>query len=317
MLERKAALPRMPEAPPIKLIYIAGYGRSGSTLLDIALGQHPNVLGAGEISPLTRHVWENDEYCACSKRVRSCPFWSSVMSEWAPDLPAYLGEQKGSESILGGRRTSGDFATRTRTLLGILESCSGKAIVVDSSKLPGRGFALASTPGIELYVVHLVRDPRAVVWSMMKPMKRQVEAGVQKELRPKPLLYTALRWLIVNFATDALTAKLGRDRSIRVRYEDFVAAPSETLRQILHLVGEQSDGLPDGISAPFRPQHQVAGSRHRMQKELSIRIDERWRSDMPSVRQWAVALLCAPLLRRYGYGWRPRETAQLREALAS
>ncbi len=54
-----------------------------------------------------------------------------------------------------------------------------------------------------------------------------------------------------------------------------------------------------------------------MQKELKIRMDEGWRSEMPLAKQWLVALCCAPLLRRYGYPWRARETAPLREALAS
>lgn len=307
----------MPEDAPIKLIYIAGYGRSGSTLLDIALGQHSNLFGAGEIGPLTRHVWDNDEYCACGERVGSCSLWSEVMAEWKADLPAYLRQQRGSETIVAWNRNPGDHCERTQALLDIVAARSGKAVVVDSSKLPGRGFALASTPGVEVYLVHLVRDPRAVVWSMMKPMKRSVEEGIQKELRPKPWLYTALRWLIVNLATEALARKLGRGRSLRVRYEDFVASPSGTLRRIVELAGEQQETLADGISAPLRPCHQVAGSRHRLQKELRIKADERWRSEMPATRQWAVALCCAPLLRRYGYSWRSHEPASLREALAS
>ena len=33
-----------------KIIYVAGYGRSGSTLLDMMLASHPAVFGAGEMS---------------------------------------------------------------------------------------------------------------------------------------------------------------------------------------------------------------------------------------------------------------------------
>ena len=42
--------------------------------------------------------------------------------------------------------------------------------------LPGRGFARAAMPGIDLHVVHVVRDARGVAWSLKKGFKRQVDA---------------------------------------------------------------------------------------------------------------------------------------------
>ena len=56
-----------------KIIYVTGYGRSGSTLLDMMLGSDPDTFGAGEMSTICRHVWPNDEFCACHARVRACP----------------------------------------------------------------------------------------------------------------------------------------------------------------------------------------------------------------------------------------------------
>ena len=34
----------------VTLCYIAGFGRSGSTVLDVLLGNHPEVLSLGEVS---------------------------------------------------------------------------------------------------------------------------------------------------------------------------------------------------------------------------------------------------------------------------
>ena len=59
---------------PVRVVYIAGYGRSGTTILDIALGQHSVVMGAGEITALTRHVWQENEYCACGARFVTASF---------------------------------------------------------------------------------------------------------------------------------------------------------------------------------------------------------------------------------------------------
>jgi hypothetical protein len=319
----KGCVPTMTSAMPLKVIFIAGYGRSGSTLLDIALGQHPAVFGAGEMTGLTRRVWAANEFCACGKRVRSCPFWAQVVASWsenrAEPISKYLIEQSGTESILSWKRLirarRRRLAFLTRELFEQVSEAAAGSILVDSSKLPGRGFALKAAPGIELYLVHLVRDPRAVIWSKMKRIKRKVEAGVQRELRPRPLLYTALRWIVINIASEMLAARIGRRRTVRVRYEDFVADPKSTLARVLALVGERVENMPDGISARLRPHHQVSGSRHRMQKELLISMDEQWRSSMPTLKQRVVAIVCAPLLWRYGYGWRSGATAALQEAL--
>ncbi|WP_234419129.1 sulfotransferase family protein [Sphingomonas sp. EC-HK361] len=293
----------------VKVLYIAGYGRSGTTLLDIALGEHPAVMGGGEIATLARHVWANDEYCACGASVRACPVWREIVTDWRAGEPPtliddYRRAQERTETILGlGRiaeRWRGDaHAARTVKLLRAVVARSARPVVVDSSKLPGRALALAAMEGIELFVVHVVRDPRGVAWSLNKAIKRQVDKGVQRELRPKPLAYTALRWSIVNLATEWLCRRVGPGRHVRVRYEEFVADPPATLARILTLVGERP--VPSVLGAPMVPQHQVAGSRHRMQSAITIASDERWKTAMPRLRRWWVTLLTAPLLRRYGY----------------
>jgi hypothetical protein len=63
----------------IRVVYITGFGRSGSTVLNITLGQHADVIATGELGNLSRRVWHSDEYCSCGARVRSCPFWSAVV----------------------------------------------------------------------------------------------------------------------------------------------------------------------------------------------------------------------------------------------
>lgn len=294
----------------IKLIYVAGYGRSGTTLLDIALGEHPMIMGAGEVTTLARHVWEKGEYCACGAQVRECPQWQAIVARWTHGEPhgflaRYRRTQERTETLLAPARLlrlSGwrDHERQTVKLLRGMALASGRAVLVDSSKLPGRAFALAAMPGIDLHVVHVVRDGRGVAWSLMKGHRRSVEKGVQRDLRPKPLLHTALRWAMVNIAAELLCRRVGAERSIRVRYEDFVDDPRRTIGQIVALVGE-APHLPATDLAPFTPQHQVAGSRHRMQKALTIRGDDKWKREMPGWKQRLFTLFCAPLLRRYGY----------------
>ena len=60
------------------ILYIAGIGRSGSTLLDAMLDSHPELFGAGELT----HVFEeiaHDARCSCGNSYSRCDFWQEVL----------------------------------------------------------------------------------------------------------------------------------------------------------------------------------------------------------------------------------------------
>ncbi|MGH2812195.1 MAG: hypothetical protein ACRDI1_05730, partial [Actinomycetota bacterium] len=67
--------------PPVRVLYIGGAGRSGSTLLDLMLGQLPGFFAAGEL----KYVWDRgllrNELCGCGSSFRECPFWTAVGTE--------------------------------------------------------------------------------------------------------------------------------------------------------------------------------------------------------------------------------------------
>ncbi|AFL51794.1 hypothetical protein ABIE78_002351 [Sinorhizobium fredii] len=307
----------MMTSQPARIAYIAGYGRSGTTILDIALGQHDAVLGAGEITSLTRHVWRHNEYCACGNPIRDCSFWSTVCQEWFANsdsrlMSEYCALQAKFEGLsvlakvfsgLGLGKQFAPYALHTERLMNTMLSCSGKQVIVDSSKLPGRAMALAQIPGIDMRVIHMVRDGRGVAWSLLKPYARDANSGLQKEIRPKSVFRTALRWSIVNLAVEYLSRKLGPDKVLRVRYEDFVSDPVATMQQIgvfleldLHQIGSS---LQNGDSVG--PGHQVAGNRLRMAGSVALTRDESWRARMPAGQQISFERLCGWMLRRYGY----------------
>lgn len=325
----------------LRVIYVAGYGRSGSTLFDIALGMRPDVFGAGELTALARHAWKNGEYCACGATVRACPFWSGVMARAVGSagqagsegqaqgmLEGLAGLQQRMESLASSRRLFARFLPvsrdcyhrANRALFGAVAAQvgQGEIYVLDSSKLPGRALALASMPGIDLRVIHLVRDPRAVAWSMSRPHPKRIEAGVQRELRPKPAAYVALRWFMVNLVCEWLCRRLGQERTIRVRYEDFVADPAAVLEAIRARCAPPLPGDAGyTVCEELRPGHQVAGSRHRMQASLVIREDHVWQRQMPVMTRRLVSWITVPLLRRYGYMPGAGKGEEGRAALAS
>ena len=91
-------------------------------------------------------------------------------------------------------------------------------------------------------------------------------------------------------------------RYLRIRYEDFVAAPQDALRRVAALVGERPGKLP--FTAPglaqLAPTHSVAGNRSRFRTgAVPIELDDEWRTAARSNR--IVAALTWPARRRYGY----------------
>jgi hypothetical protein len=308
-------MPNLPAFPDeqLRVGYVAGYGRSGSTVIDIVLGAHQQVFGAGELTNLTRRVWPNNEYCSCGARVRDCIFWSRVVESFSGTFGSkaiddYARLQRRYESLdkvflLSPSAEFKCYCGYTHALFEIIARSSGKRTIVDSSKLPGRALSLMRMRDLDLRVVHLVRDGRGVAWSMRKAYLPDPSGGVERALKSRPVSRTALRWMMVNAGAEAVLHRAGGSRGVRVRYEDFVSAPREQLARLGELLGVDVSSLADKLEAgeSFSPGHLVAGSRIRMEGPIRLRLDAEWKRDMPSRDQKLFQLLCGWVQRRYGY----------------
>lgn len=88
----------------VRVIYIIGAGRSGSTLLDTVLASHPDVVGVGELVNLHSAGWTSNEVCACGKLGTECDFWTRVRTAWQRRVPeatveSYVALQKRIEFL--------------------------------------------------------------------------------------------------------------------------------------------------------------------------------------------------------------------------
>ena len=68
------------------IVYIAGYGRSGSTLLERILATHHSIEGLGETSSIFRSLSQEDAYCSCGDLVLQCPVWGPTLSHFQRQL---------------------------------------------------------------------------------------------------------------------------------------------------------------------------------------------------------------------------------------
>jgi len=321
-----ATLPR-DAAKPVKVLYIGGCGRSGSTLLDRMLGQVPGVCSLGELTHLWRALLDNAE-CGCGAAIRDCPFWHAVGQQafggWETvDLTEMLHLQRAVQRqryvpfmmAPGLWPSYREKLERYARVLGELyrgvQEASGAALIVDSTKHYSGGFLLRRVSGLDLRVVHLVRDSRGVAFSWTKTVARPetVHRGApMNRYRPGR---SACRWLGYNAGFELLT-RLGVPSTF-VRYEDVVRSPRSELERILARIGFRPAGdacsFIRGSDVSLRTNHTVAGNPMRFRVgSLRLRVDDEWKSRFPSGHRRLVSVLTQPLLVRYGYaGDRPRD----------
>jgi hypothetical protein len=302
---------------PVKVAFVSSWSRSGSTLLDLLLGSLPGFWSAGEIRYLWDRGLKEDQLCGCGRTFCACPVWSEVLERAFGGRRSFDADQalrarrRASRTapwrLLApgngvGAHASGRYPSVLARIYPALREVTGARVLVDSSKYASHGLALAAVPEIELHVVHLVRDARAVAWSWQR-VKPMPEVHWTKARMPrKSPSRSAVFWALENLAIARLA---GRARSYTLlRYEDLVHDPSRALERVLSAMGEPREiaGALRGRRVDLKENHTVAGNPIRFTRGLlEIRADAEWQARMP-VRQRAVVTgLTWPLLWRYGF----------------
>lgn len=310
-------------AKRVVVLYFAGSGRSGTTIINTILGQIPGVFAAGEL----RYVWSRgvveDHRCGCGEPFSTCPVWTSVMNQVGGSTPAEataiarrlldrLRVMKVPAMIVrratgrpGVRRHSDD--DRIVALYQAIAEHTGANVIVDSSKLPPYGLLLAQRPELDVRVLHVVRDPRATAfsWRRTKATHDTAEVSVMPRME---VWKSSLLWTLWNLLA-ALWWPLRGGRAARFRYEDFVTAPRRHMAEVTALVGLDADALPfvSGDAIKLGPTHSVAGNPNR-HATGTVRItgDIEWRTAMSTRDRLIVTALSAAGIARFRYPWAVR-----------
>ena len=307
----------MEERQPLTVLFIAGSGRSGSTLLDRLLGQLPGFVAVGELRYIWREALTASHLCGCGERFIDCPFWSKVgevaFGGWDRlDVEAIIGLERSVARqrhlpMLRAPSIWPPFERRLRAfadvmgrLYAAIATVSGARIVVDSTKDPAYGCLLTHIGGISPKMVHLVRDSRGVAYSWAKATRGNSAADALPRRFAPPV--SALRWLLYNEVTDVLAK---RTDSTRLRYEDLVEAAPAVMQNLMAFVGEDSAIVQDDVdTGTFRipADHTVVGNPIRMTRgPIELRKDDEWTRSMRRADRAVVLGMTWPLLRRYGY----------------
>ena len=297
-----------------------GGGRSGSTLLDLMLGNHASIESVGELCNVSQHGWTDSRRCACGRPAPECSYWSDIRRRWAQSvennneaeygrLVTQLESQRMRLQPLARRAEFNDaqvqdYLRRTAGLYRAVLAVSGKRILVDSSKRRSRALLLATTPEIDLRIIHLVRDVRGVAWSERKSFKNAPDC---QDTKGRPVWQTALQWNLHNLQSDWVRRQLHPARSIRIRYEDLVTQPQKTLDEIGRLIDLDMSQLAETLARGGQMQagHLIGGNRMRMAGSVRLRADTEWFEKLSTRERWICGLLSGRMMGRYGYSHTP------------
>jgi len=210
-----------PKHQETKVLYVAGWGRSGSTILGRILGQIEGFFSVGEL----RYIWDRgvieNRLCSCGNPFRECPVWGKVVSRvlgtggsiTAEELVDLRERGLRTRHVLlepTRRRLQARVALMDRYVQALeklypaVQDASGGRVIVDTSKFPSYAYLLRNTPGIKLYLLHLVRDPRAVAYSWASRRKPELDRGqgTTAVMAPHGLVESSLIWNEWNLAIE-------------------------------------------------------------------------------------------------------------------
>lgn len=218
-----------------KPILIVGAPRSGTSVLTWCLGQHPNIMAVPETDWHTALAsWADSLF-----KIGMVQHPTGHLSRWNISREKFFTElgiavdgiiRRTFEARFPDRKRSLTEATVRRNLLWFRSVDDPKSRWVNGTPSASGYANVLAAMYPEGRFINLVRDPVRVVQSLMGAAFRQ--AGIAETNALVENVYHSQR------AGHLAHAAYG-DRTIRVIFEDLVADPEQSLRNILHFLDEE------------------------------------------------------------------------------
>jgi hypothetical protein len=289
------------------ILFITGASRSGTTLLSFVLRNHSSVLGLKELHYFGR---------VCDPRAGWRHFSQKRAIEVAADMLAR--QEQGALSYVIGPEHRREAAAIVAALgpAGTDPVELFAAVANELAASGGKSIACEQTPRnifyaralLKLYpeahVIHMIRDPRAVMASQKKRwQRRRLSRTAARMPRYESLRtwvnyhpYTIAR-LWMRATAEALRLK-AHPRVTLVRFEDLLREPEATVRRICERIGiGYEPGMLDVGQVNSSHQSSVGGMRRGLHSDA---IDI-WQDVLSPAEVHISERMCAPLMGRLGY----------------
>ena len=298
----------------IKVLYIAGFERSGSTVVNRTFGQIDRFVAWGELRDIWQHAILENRLCSCGTPFHNCETWKKILHQGFGGINQIDALQLNS-SLQKTRRyiafkktlsipkkipldVQFYFANLSK-LYAAIQAVTNCRVIVDSTKASWYGAALKYLPNLEVYTLHLTRDPRGVCHSLHR---RKMEG--EPECAWYNPVHASISWSLKNSAVESFLGS-PQDRYLRMKFEDFVSHPQRSLEAVLKMLDENDVDLSfvQDKSVQMKIDHIFTGSPSSRSKSgnVKLRIDERWKRDMSEFDKTIITYLASGLMRKYEY----------------
>jgi hypothetical protein len=319
-----------------RLTYILAASHSGSTLLSMLLGAHPDACTVGELKLSIPGDLERYR-CGCGEPIKHCSFWqkvSSVMKREGINFeigltnlnilstdnpyihyllkPLHRGPfleviRDIALSIQPAWHTHrNDVKKKNIAIIEALHEVTGAKVIIDSSKIGLRLKYLLKDKETDIRIIRLIRDGRGVALTHTDPFSfadakdpglRAGGYGGNRE-NERSIIDAANEWQRSNEEAEAVLATVDRSRWTEIRYEQLCKDPDNTLSDLCIFLNL----APEKITRDFRKitQH-VIGNGMRLDNSSLISHDERWKTCLTAEQLRIFDSVAGQMNRKYGY----------------
>ena len=305
------------------VVFIAGFGRSGSTLLERLLGETPGVTCLGEVVHLWQRGLLDDESCACGEAFSQCPTWQAIgeiaFGGWDQvdvqrvfELRSAVDRQRRipvtalPTTTPATRADLVEYAGYYAAIYRAASTLTGSPVVVDSSKHVSLAFVAEPR--------RRPRPPRPAHGARPASGRLQLVQGggpPRGHRRRRVSAHAAvLRAHEQPQVADEQPARRGPPRRAGCRSRgcstnSWSVTPRRPCRRRPRSstcrLSPASRLWTDGVI--LATSHSVAGNPMRFTTgPVRLRLDDAWTTQLPSEQRRLVSVLTAPLQRWYGRG---------------
>lgn len=253
----------------ITVVMLVAASHSGSTLMDLIFDSHSQVKGVGELARFKNRLESGKKeqgVCSCGKKLGECEFWQKSFRDIDLDkLQPFC--EKWTEFFFKRNYFDADYIEETEKLYRNILAHSGKRIIFDSSKNPVRAEILSQNPNLDVFLLHLVRDGRAVAYSNIKRGR-------------SPFIFMK-KWAINNIKTEIIKIRNGDLKNIFIRYKDFATDPERIIKHILRELNLKFE--PEMLDFRKKKHHLTPGNYSLLflKKGTEIKPDMEWEEWLP------------------------------------
>ena len=314
---------------PAPYVYILGGSHSGSTLLELLLGAHPQLVPIGEIDKLSLQFARGDRLCSCRAYPTECPVWTTVTQAVKERYGVDLREQPfafrvsdiGWEEDCGWRATGHWLAHKSSRLwrymayrhipimrhmialsrfhhrwaerrlfvADFIRQFHNASGVIDSSKDYLGVRDLEVTLGDELKTIFLTRNVYGSVWSTMKA-------------NPSVTLEQAShQWVKVNARSLRMLQHVSKNYWIHLKYEELCNHLEDSLKQLCRFLGYDFDPIMYDLS-PYH-HHTIAGNKIRIEAIGHIQEDMSWKQNLSATDVRRIDRIASYMSVQLGYAY--------------